>query len=471
MRTLPQNLKKIQFIDGSGVYIMFRYALDELKKWLTSTSRNPMVIRGARQVGKTWLVRELAHSCQRDLIEINFELSPEKKALFTENDPKKVLIALELSIGKQIDIHNTLLFLDEIQAFPMMLAKLRWFQELMPALAVVVAGSLLEFVIDDHDFSMPVGRISYFHLEPLSFDEFLYAKNQPMLNFLHHYAWDDIPPVIHEQALAYLQEYIVVGGLPAAVTCWLQQASLVAVQNLHHDLLTTYRDDFMRYKGKYDIQFFEAMLNYIPKNVGNKVVYSHISEEAQVASLKKILMLITQARVIHQIRASAGNGVPLAAEINDKYKKAISLDVGLMNNILGINLQDFKSVTDIDFINKGAIAEQLVGQLLRTIEPYYVEPALYYWQRNTPGANAEIDYLIQHHSTVIPIEVKAGTKGSMQSLHLFMKLKKLATAVRVSSNMPSKMIVNTKDSSGDTIKYELLSIPLYMIGQLKRLLG
>jgi len=253
--------------------------------------------------------------------------------------------------------------------------------------------------------------------------------------------------------------------LPAAVECYLEQESLVAVQQIHHDILTTYRDDFVRYKGRYDIQFFDDIFNYVPKNIGNKVVYSHINSNARLASLKQIFTLITKARVVHKVRASSGNSIPLAAEASDKYIKAISLDVGLMNSILGINLNDFKSVGDIDFINKGSVAEQVVGQLLRTIDPYYVEPALYYWQRNQSGSNAEIDYLIQHHSTIIPIEVKAGTKGAMQSLHLFMKLKKLPRAVRLSSNMPSKMTVG-----GDTAKYQLLSLPIYMIGQLRRLL-
>ena len=384
--------------------------------------------------------------------------------------PKKVLIALEINIGKQININNTLLFLDEIQAFLLMLAKLRWFKELMPELAVVVAGSLLEFALDEHNFSMPVGRISYFHLEPLSFDEFLYAKNQQMLNFLNKYNWEEIPPTVHQQALKYLQEYIVVGGLPAAIKCWLEEGSLVAVHQIHNDILTIYRDDFVRYKGKYDPQFFNDMFNYVLKNIGNKIVFSHINRNSQIASIKQIFSLITKARVIHKIQASAGNGVPLAAETNNKYNKAISLDVGLMNSILGINLHDFKTVNDIDFINKGSIAEQVVGQLLRTITPYYMEPALFYWQRNQPSSNAEIDYLIQYNSTIIPIEVKAGTKGTMQSLHLFMKLKKLFMAVRFNTNMPSKTIVKAKISNGDMVEYQLLSLPIYMIGQLNRLL-
>jgi predicted AAA+ superfamily ATPase len=414
-------------------------------------------------------VRELARSNKLNLIEINFELEPTKKTLFTDNDPKKVLIALEVSLGKQIQLNNTLLFLDEIQAFPLILAKLRWFKELMPELAVIVAGSLLEFVLDKHDFSMPVGRISYLHLEPLSFDEFLYAKNSKMLDFLNEYNWEEIPPAIHQQALAYLQEYTLVGGLPAAMSVWLEQNSLIAVQQIHHDILSTYRDDFARYKGRYDIQLFDDVFNYVPKNIGHKVIYSHISLNASAASTKQIFQLITKARVIHTIRASSGNGIPLAAESNDKYIKTISLDVGLMNRILGINLHDFKSVSDIEVIHKGAIAEQLVGQLLRTIEPYYTEPALYYWQRSEAGSNAEVDYLIQQGSKIIPIEVKAGTRGTMQSLHLFMKLKQLPTAIRFNANTPSRMKIEAKTSSGE-VQYQLLSLPLYMVGQLRRLL-
>lgn len=449
---------------------MYRLALDHLKEWLASTSRNPLVIRGARQVGKTWLVREIARERGLTLIEVNFELEPSKKILFKENDPKKTLTALEVHVGQQIEIKNTLLFLDEIQAYPEMLAKLRWFKELMPELAVIATGSLLEFVLEKHDFSMPVGRISYYHLEPLSFEEYLYEKNQPLWRYIMEYHWEKVPETVHEKALNYLQEYIIVGGLPAAMQVWLECESFVAVQQVHHDILTTYRDDFGRYNKRYDVQIFEDVFNHIPKNVGQKIVYSHINNQSQSTTLKKIFTLISKARVIHPIKSTSGNGIPLKAEVNDKNIKAISLDVGLMNSLLGINLQDFKSIKDLELINKGAIAEQVVGQLLRTIHPYYIEPALYYWLRNKPGSNAEVDYLIQHHRAIIPIEVKAGTKGSMQSLHLFMKLKNLSTAVLLNTNMPGKMNVETKTSTNDIVKYQLLTVPIYMIGQLQRLL-
>jgi predicted AAA+ superfamily ATPase len=449
---------------------MFRFRLNDLNTWLASANRNPLVMRGARQVGKTWLVREFAKVNNLQLLEINFELDNSSKQLFDSNDPQQIIKQLEISLGKTIVINNSLLFLDEIQACPEILAKLRWFKELLPELAVIVAGSLLEFVLNDHDFSMPVGRISYFHLEPMSFEEFVFAKNQQFWEFLTEYNWQEIPDTIHQQGLRYLQEYTIVGGLPAVVSNYLAENSLLPVQQIQRDLITTYCDDFIKYKQKYPRHLFDDVFNYVHHNLGAKIVYSHINNHYRIADLKTVVNLLTQARIICSVKASAGNGVPLAAEINNKYSKLISLDIGLMNNILGINLHSFKNIDDLDFINKGAIAEQLVGQSLRTIGPYYMFPDLYYWQRNHPGSNAEIDYLLQHNGKVIPIEVKAGTKGTMQSLHLFMHLKKLSTAIRLNCNLPNKTTITAKVYTGEEVNYQLLSLPLYLAGQLNRFL-
>lgn len=450
---------------------MLRNALIYLKQWIKEKARNPLVIRGARQVGKTWLVREFAKNQQLDLIEINFEFEPIKKDCFIENDPVKILRHLEVMLGKRIYPEKSLLFLDEIQAFPEGLAKLRWFKEMMPSLAVIAAGSLLEFVLDDHEFSMPVGRISYLHLEPLSFDEFLAVRNPQMREFLYAYHWEVIPAMIHQQCLEYLQEYTLIGGLPAAVLTWIEEKSWVAVNEVHHNILMTYRDDFARYKGRFDMTLFDTVFSYIPKAVGEKIIYRQISQNYQAASIKKVIQLMAKSRVIHIIHATAGNGVPLAAEKNDKFNKIILLDIGLMSASLGVSFDHLKNPMDISFINKGAIAEQLVGQLLRTIEPFYIEPSLYYWHRMQPASNAEIDYLIQPQGQIVPIEVKAGTKGAMQSLHLYMGLKKLSTAIRLSTEMPAKMNIHTKTALGDVAKYELICLPIYMIGELHRLLA
>ncbi len=195
---------------------MKRNALILLLDWLIQPSRKPLVLRGARQVGKTYLVRELARVKQLQLIELNFEKNPEHKSLFASNDVKKILLSLETLQNKVIDIHTSLLFLDEVQAAPELLAKLRWFSEELPELAVIATGSLLDFILNEHDFSMPVGRISYFHLEPLSFEEFLIAtERHKTVEYLESYRLgDEIPQALHEQLLSYLRDYFLIGGLP-----------------------------------------------------------------------------------------------------------------------------------------------------------------------------------------------------------------------------------------------------------------
>ncbi len=172
----------------------------------------------------------------------------------------------------------------------------------------------------------------------------------------------------------------------------------------------------------------------------------------------------------HKILGSGGNGIPLAAEIQEKYLKVLLLDVGLCSALLGISFDQLSDVRNIALINNGGISEQVTGQLLRTIAPFYIDPALYYWQRNEKGSNAEVDYLIQYQNKVVPVEVKAGSTGSLKSLHLFMGLKKLQLAVRVNADIPSSTMVNVKDHLGNKIEYELVSIPYYLVGELPRIL-
>ena len=184
-----------------------------------------------------------------------------------------------------------------------------------------------------------------------------------------------------------------------------------------------------------------------------------------------MLDLLKKARLCHAVRCVSANDIPLASEVREKFFKEIVLDVGLSHAILGLDLQDIMNANDIILINSGGIAEQVVGQLLRTISPFYIEPALYYWAREEKNANAEIDYIIQRSSTIIPVEVKSGTTGSMKSLHVFMGLKKYLEALRINSAVPSKTAVSVKNNNGENVKYTLLSIPFYLIEQIPRLLA
>ena len=442
-----------------------------LINWLNSTSRKPLIIRGARQVGKTWLIRDLATSSQKELIELNFEKRPDLESLFKPNDPREILSNISVAMNIKIDLSKSILFLDEIQAAPHLFEKLRWFAEDLPELPVIAAGSLLDFALAKHEFGMPVGRIGYLYLEPLSFEEFLDAIGQHELRlYLENYNWHiDIPNIIHSQLMKLIKEYIIVGGMPAAVSSWATSKSPDIINQLHIDLLTTYRDDFTKYNGRLSIEHLENIMNSIPRQLGQKFTYSDVNSEAKSAPLKQALDLLSKARICHRIVKTSANGLPLGAEVNEKFLKIILLDCGLCNASLGLSLYQLESVSEISMINSGGMAEQLTGQLLRIIHPFYIDPSLYYWAREKTGSQAEVDYVIQHENQIIPLEVKAGTTGTLKSLHQYMKEKKKQIAIRINSAMPSLTRIKLNDSSNT--EYTLLSIPFYLLEQLPRLIN
>ncbi len=452
---------------------MYRISLNYLKnQWIDQHDRKPLVIRGARQVGKTWLVREFAKMVGKVLIEINFEDTPILKTLFDSNEPQDILLQLGVKNRRPIDVPGSILFLDEIQAAPEILAKLRWFAEKMPELPVIAAGSLLEFVLAKHTFSMPVGRIDYLHLEPLSFEEFLLAQDQQTaFDYLQQIDFSrEVPLALHKQLLTQFREYLFVGGLPASVSSWIKKRDWSMINRVHQNLLTTYRDDFSKYHGRLDVARLDETLLSIPKMLGEKFIYSHVNSSVQSSSIKNALELLQKARLCHSVRCVNASGVPIAAAVKEKYFKEIMLDVGLCNAMLGVDLNDLLNVNELTLIHSGGLAEQVTGQLLRTIFPFYIQPELFYWTRVDKNANAEIDYVIQHHNKIIPIEVKAGATGSLKSLHYFMGLKKLSLALRINSDVPSETLVSVMHE-GEKIQYKLLSIPLYLIGQIPRLLN
>lgn len=452
---------------------MDRKAIKNLDHWYRQSDRKPLIIRGARQVGKTWLVKYFAKQINLDLLELNFERDPKLRSLFNDNDPVKILAQLGIFFNKNIDSKQSLLFLDEIQTAPELLAKLRWFAEEMPELPVIATGSLLDFVLEEHVFSMPVGRVQYLHLEPMSFEEFLLAMGQDKLcAFLATYELtDELPQILHERLWEYLREYVFIGGLPAAVSNWQQNRSFLAVNEIHQNLLATYRDDFSKYAKRIPRERLEEVFKAVPRSLGQKFKYSSINKEIRSELVKNALNLLCKAKVCHKVYACSGNGIPLEAEIKENIFKIIFLDVGLVSAACGLTLSERMKFDELRLLNEGGITEQIVGQLLRTVFPYFIEPQLYYWMREKSGAAAEIDYLIQNNAQIIPIEVKSGSTGTLRSLHAFMQLRKLKTAVRINSDYPSITTINVKDYAGEPINYQLLSIPLYFTEQIQRLVG
>lgn len=365
---------------------------------------------------------------KRQLIEINFERSININSLFDTTDPKVILQNLEVYLGSRIILQSSILFLDEIQEAPGVLAKLRWFYEEMPDLPIVAAGSLLEFAIEDYSSSMPVGRISYMHLEPLSFEEFLHAEGkETLVKYMEQIITPhfEMPEAIHERLQNSFKRYMQIGGMPAAVLRWIESQSMNSVFSLQQDLLATYRDDFFKYKGRIEVQKLDVLLKSIPLQLGEKFMYSKADSSMQTSTAKQIVSLFDKARLCHMVQNSSGNGVPLAGEGKSKSFKQIFLDIGLVNRLLGNDFDSAKTIID------GKISEQVVGQMLRCLFPFYKEPALYYWHREEKSSSAEVDYLIEYKAQVVPIEVKAGSTGSLKSLHLFMHTKKLPLAVRI----------------------------------------
>ncbi|MDX2054520.1 MAG: DUF4143 domain-containing protein [Polyangiaceae bacterium] len=459
---------------------MFRARSLDLDRWADAGPRKPLVVRGARQVGKSWLVLHWGKARFGRVVEANVERHSGIAGCFTHDDPREVLLRLEVLLGQPIPVDgSTLLFLDEIQAAPEILAKLRWFAEELPQLPLIAAGSLLDFALADHSFSMPVGRISYLHLEPMGFCEFALALGEERL-----VAWlreqvtldriasgDAMPNALHQRAQQIFRMWILVGGMPAAVEAYRLGRSLLPVADVHRDLLATIRDDFSKYANRVQHRLLTSVLAAVPAQLGQKFKWSKVEREARAASLRQALELLVLARVCHRVTATSGHGLPLGAGADIRNFKAIYLDVGLASASLHLSLSELEHASDLTLVNSGAIAEQAVGQLLRLNVDAHEEPALWYWLRDHPNSSAEIDYLTTARAKVIPVEVKAGAGGALRSLHLFMAERGSLLAVRFNSAAPVIQEVNALTSDKRQAKYKLLSLPMYLVEELPRLLA
>ncbi|MFH1675257.1 MAG: AAA family ATPase [Pseudomonadota bacterium] len=451
---------------------MLRFALEYLKTWKSKPNRKPLVIRGARQVGKTYLVRLFAKKHFDQLVEINFERDPEIASLFSSKDPRKIVQLLELQYNISIQSGAALLFLDEIQATPEVLGSLRYFYEELPEVHVIAAGSLLEFALEEPAFSMPVGRIEYLHLGPMQFQEFLLAAGKiKLVTFLNEFSLgDSIPEPLHRQLMDLLRIFLVTGGMPEAVAVYLNSNSWQECESIKHGLIATFQDDFNKYAKRVKQQRLQLLFKKIPVLAGSKFKYVNVDRNERSGDLAKALNLLFQARVAYPVYHSSCSGIPLGATINSKKFKILFLDVGLMSTITGLNLLDYEKAGDVMRVNAGAVCEQYIGQHLLFAQHPYCEPEVYYWIREKKNSSAEVDYVISEDALVVPIEVKAGKSGTLKSLHLFLREKHRSLGVRFNTDTPSVLESRTALADGLNIPYRLLSLPLYMVGQVRRLI-
>jgi len=436
---------------------MQRDLLNNLKAWKAAHEHAPLLVRGARQVGKSYLIKEFIKQDFSTSLTINFEKEEQYKLAFENLDPHMILNRLYLQSGTMLKGETSLLFLDEIQECPQALEALRYFKEEMPELHVVGAGSLLEFVINSDEISMPVGRVETLFLMPLSFYEYLTASG---LNHLRTYLGEvdlttGIDPIVHEKLCEQLQEYFFLGGMPAVVSEYLSTKNLERVQAKQLSLLQALRDDFGKYATKTKHRYMQQILKRAPGIIGERFYYSKIDPDMGSREIKEALGYLVDACLLHKINHTNASGLPLNSQLNEKIFKTIFLDIGLANSQSYLS-HEILLQKDLMLLNRGMLAEQFVGQELLAHRSPYMESQLYYWDRESRSSSAEVDYVINVDDRIIPIEVKAGKTGSLRSLQLFLDEKSCAFGVRLSLKPLS-------------FNNRVLSIPLYMIAELPRI--
>lgn len=443
---------------------MYREASDFLQDWKVRKNRKPLIIRGARQVGKTFLVEQFASGFDL-FIKINFEENPEYMELFQTNNVKTILENISFEIRTKIEPEKTLLFLDEIQACPEAIPTLRYFFEKVPELYLIAAGSLLDHVLNNLSYPMPVGRVEFLYVHPLSFKEFLIAgEEELLLDFLSSYNTEKtITGLTHEKLLKLLRTYFFVGGMPEAVKTYFETSDLLEVERVHESILTSMELDFTKYTKNNQPEFIQRVFRYVPRGIGNKVKYVNVDRSVKSIYLKQAFAKLEMSRVVQRVMATSSAAVPLENNVKKDVFKPLFCDIGLVSHILKVRLKDLDNLM---LLNEGALAEQFIGQQLLTRQPFFIDRQLFYWNREKRDASAEIDYLVDIDNKVIPVEVKAGKTGSLKSLQVFMSEKQKDFAIRFNTDLPGLTDVNVLLKIGNTVKpvaYQLLSLPLYMV--------
>lgn len=442
-----------------------------LSEWASRDTRKPILLRGARQVGKSSAVRHLGQQF-KNYVEINFEMEPQYKAIFKPDlNVSRIVMQIAALSGSRIEEGETLLFMDEIQECPEAIMSLRFFKENLPKLHVIAAGSLLEFALAELP-TFGVGRIHSMFMYPMTFDEFLLANKEDLLLEARNgaSALSPLPDPLHERLVNLLRTYMLVGGMPECVAKWVETHDYLLCQEVQDDILVSYEDDFPKYKKKADVNLLRNILRSAAIQATKKFVYSKVGDYKNI-EVKNALDLLILAGLLIPVTHTSANGLPLGSEADHSYRKILFFDCGLMLRLLGITTGDTTTLatqiltsTAADLVNKGTIAELVVGlEMLHYMTPN-LRHELYYWVRLSKNSLAEIDYLLPFHLQILPIEVKAGSQGGMKSLWSFMREKHLTEAIRCSlENFGS--FSHTDKEDGDTARHVSV-IPLYAVSQI-----
>ena len=431
---------------------MERYVFSDLKDWIKKFRRKPLLLRGARQVGKTWLVDKLAQQEFTNYVKVDFEENSELASLFNGDlNPQKICAELELRTGVDIIEGKTLLFFDEIQICPGAIMALRYFYEKMPDLHVIAAGSLLEFVYSE--ISFPVGRIQFLEIQPMNFSEFLFALNYDKAAKICNKPVVRVSESTHEFLLEQLRIYWLVGGMPECIKEYMNTKSIKMAAEVQDEICETYRMDFNKYKPKTDINCLNTVFSGIVANVGQQIKYTGLAKDFTIPTIKKAYESLSLAHIARKVKSVSSPGIPLEVYSSGKKFKNLFLDIGLMNRIMGIDYNKMLNHKNLLAIYRGQLAEQFVGQEIVSV----TKKQLYYWARDSKNSNAEIDYLLLSDGKLIPIEVKDGPSGKLRSLHLY----------RDNYNPPLSVVFHA-GQMGILENEKIVFLPLYFAGAFTR---
>jgi predicted AAA+ superfamily ATPase len=394
---------------------MYRFAQEQVERWMAARRRKPLIVRGARQVGKTWLVEHVASSRFETTVKVDLEKRRDLHAHFGDNlDPKVIVRHLEVDSGKRIVPGKTLLFLDEIQACPRAIMALRYFYEQMPDLHVITAGSLLEFALGE--ISVPVGRVQYLHLYPMTFWEYLLGIGNEVAAEAAAQHPAEVDDAIQRKLLQELKTYFFVGGMPESVQVYRDTQSLVESFKAQTEIVGSYREDFAKYTPRVNRACLDTVLLTVARQVGEQVKYSRLDDSHSGPTNRRAFDLLCKARVIHKIVSCNPSGLPLGASANGKRFKAAMLDIGLLQNLCRVPVDLELREQDLLAMYRGKLAEQFVAQELIANH----SSDLFYWAREARSSSAEVDYLAVRGGRIVPVEVKSGAGGSLRSLHLML---------------------------------------------------
>lgn len=395
---------------------MKRLVLDKLRQWKSSTDRKPLILRGARQVGKTWLLKEFGKQCFDEVCYVNFEESHSLDYIFQGDNLSPFYIIDQLSIfhGKRIHPNKTLIILDEIQEMPRALTALKYFEETAPEYAICCAGSLLGVALHEGT-SFPVGKVDFLDMYPMTFKEFLLASGEELLveyissSHREYYAFLS---KLHE----YLKEYFIVGGMPAAVSKWIKTRDFNEVEKVQRNLILAYESDFSKHAPKEHIEKIRYVWNSISSQLAKenkKFVYGLVRKGARAREYEDAILWLKDAGEIIKTYCITKPDLPLRAYTDLKSFKIYLLDVGLLRVLSGLDPRVLLQGNRIFEEFKGALTEQFVCQELQQFDKLQCQ---YYW---TSGATAEVDFIISDGLDVYPLEVKSGNVVNAKSLKIY----------------------------------------------------